>query len=161
MPTNKELKEPCVTQLYLKNSTVVSQALRKTPVTQPSTETNSKWLEFQKEIRGKVNLMNKKLDELKKGQNKSKKLQHRVLKLLYNFNDNVEGNLIITYCVSYRHTRNVQKDDSDAMKTNSNDLQIGLQDDGFNSDISFVVDKDVKVALDFLNANKVIVCSCW
>ena len=58
---------------------------------QPITMTNSDWLEFQKEIRGEVKSMNKKLDKLRKGQKKSIKLLHRVIKLLYNLNDNVEG----------------------------------------------------------------------
>ncbi|GMN59418.1 hypothetical protein TIFTF001_028503 [Ficus carica] len=56
MPTDEDLKDPCVAQLYLKNPTVVPQPPRKTPVTQPSTETNSEWREFQKEIRGYGNL---------------------------------------------------------------------------------------------------------
>ncbi|GMN48336.1 hypothetical protein TIFTF001_017518 [Ficus carica] len=41
MPTDEELKDPYVTQLHLKNPTVVPQPPRKTPVTQPSTETSS------------------------------------------------------------------------------------------------------------------------
>ncbi|GMN46132.1 hypothetical protein TIFTF001_015320 [Ficus carica] len=51
MPTDEELKEPCVAQLYLENPMVVPQAPRKTPVMQPSIKTNSEWREFQKEIR--------------------------------------------------------------------------------------------------------------
>ena len=104
--------------------------------------------------------MNKKLDKLKKGQKKSRKLLRRVLKLLYNLNDNVEGNPTIAYHMSYGHKRNVQNDDSDAIKTDSDDLRFGPQDDGFlDSNIDVVVDKGVKVALDFLNADKVIVYS--
>ncbi|GMN62445.1 hypothetical protein TIFTF001_031541 [Ficus carica] len=105
MPIDKELKESYVTELYLKNPTIVPQAPCKTLVTQPSTNTNSKWLEFQKEIRG-------------------------------------EGNPTISYHVSYRHKRNFQKDDSDAMKTDSNDLRFGPQINGFlDSDIGVVADK--------------------
>ncbi|GMN48582.1 hypothetical protein TIFTF001_017742 [Ficus carica] len=50
MPIDKEMKEPCVAQLYSKkkDSMVVPQAPSKTPVTQLSTATNSDWLEFQK-----------------------------------------------------------------------------------------------------------------
>ncbi|GMN51249.1 hypothetical protein TIFTF001_020399 [Ficus carica] len=105
MPTDEELKEQCVAQLYLKNPTVVpAQTPRKTPITQTSTKTNSEWREFQKEIRGQ---------------------------------------------------RNVQKDDSDAMKTDSNDLRFGPQDDGFvDSDIDVVADKVVKATMEFLNADK-------
>ncbi|GMN47611.1 hypothetical protein TIFTF001_016788 [Ficus carica] len=138
--------------------TIFEEPYGKTPVMQPSTKTNSEWLKFQKEIRGKVDSMNKKLDELKKGQKKSRKLLRRVLKLLYNLNDNVEGNPTTAYHVSYKHVSNVQKDDSDAMKIDSDDLQFGPQDDGFlDSDIGVVADNDVKAALDFLNADKVIV----
>ncbi|GMN50785.1 hypothetical protein TIFTF001_019939 [Ficus carica] len=118
MPNDKEMKEPCVAQLYLKDPTVVPQAPRKTPITQSSTATNYNWLEFQKEIRR-------------------------------------EGNPTTTYRVNYRHKRNVHNDDSDAMKTNSDDLRFGPQDDGFlDSDIGFVADKGVKAAMDFLNADK-------
>ncbi|GMN58916.1 hypothetical protein TIFTF001_028014 [Ficus carica] len=92
----------------------------------------------------------------------SRKLMCRVLKLLYNLNDNIEGNPTTAHHVSYRHKRNVQKDNSDATKTDSNDLRFGPQDDGFfDSDIGVVVGKGVKVAMDFLNTDKVIVCSCW
>ncbi|GMN54976.1 hypothetical protein TIFTF001_024097 [Ficus carica] len=163
MSTDKKMKEPCVAQLYSKKDPIiVPHAPRKTPVMQSSTVTNSDWLEFQKEMRGKVESMNKKLDELKKGQKKARKLLRRVLKLLYNLNDNVDGNPITAYHVSYRHKRNVQNDDSDAMKTDSDDLQFSPQDDSFlDSDIGDIADKDVKAAMDFLNADKVIVCSCW
>ncbi|GMN66769.1 hypothetical protein TIFTF001_035836 [Ficus carica] len=98
------------------------QAPRKTLVTQLSTETNSEWLEFQKKIRGEVDSINKKLEELKKGHKKSRKLLRRILKLLYNLNDNVEGKPTIAYHVSYRHKRNFQKDDLDAAKTDYDDL---------------------------------------
>ena len=105
--------------------------------------------------------MNKKLEYLKKGQKKSKKLLRRVLKLLHNLNDNVEGNPTIAYHVNSRHKKNVQTDDSDALKTDSDDLRFGPQDDGFvDSDIGVITDKGVKAAMDFLNADKVIVCSC-
>ena len=87
--------------------------------------------------------MNKKLDKLKKGQKKSKKLLCRVLKLLYNLNENVEGKPTTAYHVSYKHKRNVQNDDLDAMKIDSDDFRFGPQDDGFlDSDISDVADKD-------------------
>ncbi|GMN66050.1 hypothetical protein TIFTF001_035117 [Ficus carica] len=54
MPTDKELNEPCVAQLYLMNPMFVPQVPCKTPIMQPSIATNSDWLEFQKEIRGEV-----------------------------------------------------------------------------------------------------------
>ena len=161
MPTNEELKDPCVAQLYLKNPTVVPQPPRKTPVMQPSTETNSEWQEFQKEIRGQVDSMDTKLEDLKKGQKKSRKLLRRVLKLLYNINDNVEWNPTTAYHVSSRHKRNVQTDDSDALKTNFDDFRFGSQDDvSIDSNIGVVAHKDVKAAMEFFNTDKVIVCSC-
>ena len=102
--------------------------------------------------------MNKELDKLKKGQKQYRKLLRRVLKLLYTLNDNVEGNPTIAYHVSYRHKRNVQNDDLDAIKTDSDDLQFDPQDDGFlDSNISIVADKSVKAAMNFLNANEFIV----
>nr|GMN67833.1 hypothetical protein TIFTF001_036889 [Ficus carica]GMN67839.1 hypothetical protein TIFTF001_036895 [Ficus carica] len=99
--------------------------------------------------------MTKKLEDLKKGQKKSKKHLRRVLKLFYNLNDNVKGNPTTTYHVSSRHKRNVQKDDSDALKTDSDDLQFGSQDDVFiDFDIGVVVDKDVKIVMEFFNSEK-------
>ncbi|GMN72081.1 hypothetical protein TIFTF001_052782 [Ficus carica] len=155
MPTDEELKDPSVGQLYLKNPTVVPQPPRKTPVPQPSTETNSEWWEFQKEFRRQVDSMNKKLEDLKNGQKKSSKLLRKVLKLLYNLNDNVEGNPTTAYHVSSRHKRNVQTNDSNALKTDSDDLQFGPQDDVFiDSDIGVFADKGVKAAMEFLNFDK-------
>ena len=122
MSTDEKLKDPCVVQPYLKNLTVVPQPPRKTPVTQPSTETNSEQWKFQKQIRGQVDSINKKLEDLKKGQKKFMKLLRRVFKLLYNLNDNVEGNPTTAYHVSCRHKRNIHKDDSDAPKTDSDEL---------------------------------------
>ena len=78
----------------------------------------------------------------------------RVPKLLYNLNDNVEKNPITAYHVSCRHKRNVQKDDSGALKTDSDDLRFGPQDDGFlDSGISVIADKGVKATIEFLNAD--------
>ncbi|GMN48471.1 hypothetical protein TIFTF001_017646 [Ficus carica] len=155
MPIEEELKDPCVAQLYLKNPKIVPQLPRKTPVTQPSTDTNSEWREFQKEIRGQVDSMNKNLEDLKKGQKKFTKLLCRVLKLLSNINDNVEGKPPTAYHVSSRHKMNVQTDDSDALKIDSNDLSSGLQDDVFiDSNISAVEDMGVKAAMKFFNADK-------
>ncbi|GMN69087.1 hypothetical protein TIFTF001_038138 [Ficus carica] len=51
MPTEEELKDPWVAQLYSKNPKVVPQLPPKTYVPRPSSDTNSKWREFQKEIR--------------------------------------------------------------------------------------------------------------
>ncbi|GMN68963.1 hypothetical protein TIFTF001_038011 [Ficus carica] len=50
MPTEKELKDPWVARLYLKNPNVVPQLPPKTSVPRPSSDTNSEWREFQKEI---------------------------------------------------------------------------------------------------------------
>ncbi|GMN46945.1 hypothetical protein TIFTF001_016119 [Ficus carica] len=99
--------------------------------------------------------MNTKLEDLKKGQKKSRKLLRRVLKLWYNHNDNVEVNLTTAYHVSCRHKKYVQKDDSDVLKTDSDDLQFDSQDYVFiDSDIGVVADKGVKVAMKFLNVDK-------
>ncbi|GMN20331.1 hypothetical protein TIFTF001_050022, partial [Ficus carica] len=52
MPTEEELKDPWVACLYLKNPPVVPNLPPKTSVPRPSSDTNSEWREFQKEIRG-------------------------------------------------------------------------------------------------------------
>ncbi|GMN64720.1 hypothetical protein TIFTF001_033807 [Ficus carica] len=83
------------------------------------------------------------------------KLLRRVLKLLSNMNDNVEGKPPTAYHVSSRHKMNVQTDDSDALKTDSNDLGSSSQDDVLiDSDIGAVVDMGVKAAMEFFNADK-------
>ncbi|GMN31349.1 hypothetical protein TIFTF001_050734 [Ficus carica] len=46
MPTEEELKDPWVAQLYLKNPKVVPQLPPKTSVPRPSSDTNSEWREF-------------------------------------------------------------------------------------------------------------------
>ncbi|GMN70861.1 hypothetical protein TIFTF001_055481 [Ficus carica] len=51
IPTDKEMKEPCVAQLYLNDPTVVPQAPRKTLVMQPSTATNSDWWSLERNSR--------------------------------------------------------------------------------------------------------------
>ncbi|GMN59061.1 hypothetical protein TIFTF001_028148 [Ficus carica] len=151
-----EMNEPCVAQLYLKKKdpTIVSQAPCKTPVMQSSIVTNSNWLEFQKKIREEVDSMNKKLEKLIMGQKKSRKLLYRVPKLLCNLNDKIKGNPTTAYHVSYRHKRNAQNDDLNAMKNDYDDLRFGPQDNGF-LDFDFdIANKGVKAVMDFLNGNK-------
>ncbi|GMN70495.1 hypothetical protein TIFTF001_039539 [Ficus carica] len=109
--------------LYLKNPKVVPQLPPKTSVPRLSSDTNSEWWEFQKEIRGQ-------------GQGKAHTVYH----------------------VSSRQKINVPTDESDALKTTSNDLGSGSQDDVFiNSDIGAVADMGVQTAMEFLTADKVIV----
>ncbi|GMN48635.1 hypothetical protein TIFTF001_017818 [Ficus carica] len=156
MPTEKELKNPYVAQLYLKNPKVVPQLPLKTYVPRPSIDTNSEWREFQKEIRGQVDSMNKKLEDLKKGQKKSTKLLRRILKLLSNnMNKKGQGKAPAAYLVSSRQKMNVQTDESDALKTTSNVLGSGSQDDKFiDSNIGAVADMGVQAAMEFFTADK-------
>ena len=159
MPTEEELKDPWVAQLYLKNPKIVPQLPPKTSVPRPSSDTNSEWREFEKEIRGQVDSMNKKLEDLKKGQKKSTKLLRRVLKLLSdNMIEKRQGNVHSAYHVSSRQKINVQTDESDVLKSTCNDISIDSQDDVFiNSDIGAVADMGVQAAMEFLTADKVIV----
>ncbi|GMN66377.1 hypothetical protein TIFTF001_035439 [Ficus carica] len=50
MPTKDELKDPWVARLYLKKPSVVPNLPPKTSAPRPSSDTNSEWREFQKEI---------------------------------------------------------------------------------------------------------------
>ncbi|GMN48191.1 hypothetical protein TIFTF001_017372 [Ficus carica] len=50
MPTEEELKDPWVARLYLKNPSVVPNLPPKTHAPPTSSDTNSEWREFQKEI---------------------------------------------------------------------------------------------------------------
>ncbi|GMN60884.1 hypothetical protein TIFTF001_029972 [Ficus carica] len=154
MPTDEELKKSFVAQLYLKNHMVVPHAPRKTyHATEHRDKLRMAGVSKRDSRTGRFN--EQKLEELKKGQKKSKKLLRRVLKLLYNLNYNIEGNPTTAYHVSYRHKRNVQKNDSDATQTDSDDLRFGPQDDGFvDSDMGIVADKGVKTTINFLNADK-------
>ncbi|GMN68939.1 hypothetical protein TIFTF001_037990 [Ficus carica] len=51
MPTEEELKDPWVARLYLKNPPAVPNLPPKPSTPRPSSDTNSEWREFQKEIR--------------------------------------------------------------------------------------------------------------
>ncbi|GMN23191.1 hypothetical protein TIFTF001_040415 [Ficus carica] len=83
-PTEEELKNPCVARLFLNLPQAQPQLPpSKSSFPRPSTDTNSEWREFQKEIRTEI-------ASLKKEQKHSNKLLRRVLKMLY-ANSNVKG----------------------------------------------------------------------
>ncbi|GMN25125.1 hypothetical protein TIFTF001_047702, partial [Ficus carica] len=83
-PTEEELKNPCVARLFLNLPQAQPQLPpSKSSFPRPSTDTNSEWREFQKEIRTEI-------ASLKKKQKHSNKLLRRVLKLL-SANSNVKG----------------------------------------------------------------------
>ncbi|GMN70403.1 hypothetical protein TIFTF001_039451 [Ficus carica] len=83
-PTEEELKNPCVARLFLNLPQAQPQLPpSKSSFPRPSTDTNSEWREFQKEIRTEI-------ASLKKEQKHSNKLLRRVLKML-SANSNVKG----------------------------------------------------------------------
>ncbi|GMN64015.1 hypothetical protein TIFTF001_033092 [Ficus carica] len=83
-PTEEELKNPCVARLFLNLPQAQPQLPpSKSSFPRPSTDTNSEWREFQKEIRTEI-------ASLKKEQKQSNKLLRRVLKML-SANSNVKG----------------------------------------------------------------------
>ncbi|GMN19823.1 hypothetical protein TIFTF001_039905 [Ficus carica] len=83
-PTEEELKNPCVACLFLNLPQAQPQLPHsKSSFPRPSTDTNSEWREFQKEIRTEI-------ASLKKEQKQSNKLLRRVLKML-SANSNVKG----------------------------------------------------------------------
>ncbi|GMN29673.1 hypothetical protein TIFTF001_050617 [Ficus carica] len=83
-PTEEELKNPCVARLFLNLPQAQPQLPpSKSSFPRPSTDTNSEWREFQKEIRTEI-------ASLKKEQKQSNKLLRRVLKMLF-ANSNVKG----------------------------------------------------------------------
>ncbi|GMN21806.1 hypothetical protein TIFTF001_040115 [Ficus carica] len=83
-PTEEELKNPCVARLFLNLPQAQPQLPHsKSSFPRPSTDTNSEWREFQKEIRTEI-------ASLKKEQKQSNKLLRRVLKIL-SANSNVKG----------------------------------------------------------------------
>ncbi|GMN70094.1 hypothetical protein TIFTF001_039139 [Ficus carica] len=141
------------------NPNVVPQLPPKTSVPRPSFDTNSEWLEFQKEIRGQVASMNKKLEGLKKGQKKSNKLLRKVIKMLSaNIFKTGQGKAHTADHVSSSQNINVHTAESDALKTTSPNIGTGSQDDVFiDSDIGAVADMGVQAAMEFLTADKVIV----
>ncbi|GMN59608.1 hypothetical protein TIFTF001_028707 [Ficus carica] len=70
-------------------------------------------------------------------------------------NEKGQGKAPTTYHVSSRQKMNDQTDESDALKTTSNDLGSSSQDDVFiDSDIGAVADMGVQAAIEFLTANK-------
>ncbi|GMN20710.1 hypothetical protein TIFTF001_043151 [Ficus carica] len=83
-PTEEELKNPCVARLFLNLPQAQPQLPpSKSSFPRPSTDTNSEWREFQKEIHTEI-------ASLKKEQKHSNKLLKRVLKML-SANSNVKG----------------------------------------------------------------------
>ncbi|GMN33319.1 hypothetical protein TIFTF001_048254, partial [Ficus carica] len=83
-PTEEELKNPCVARLFLNLPKAQPQLPpSKSSFPRPSTNTNSEWREFQKEIRTEI-------ASLKKEQKHSNKLLRRVRKML-SANSNEKG----------------------------------------------------------------------
>ncbi|GMN18764.1 hypothetical protein TIFTF001_050843 [Ficus carica] len=90
-PTEEELKNPCVARLFLNLPKAQPQLPpSKSSFPRPSTDTNSEWREFQKEIRTEIASLNKKFEDMKKEQKHSNKLLRRVLKML-SANSNEKG----------------------------------------------------------------------
>ena len=166
MPTEEELKDPWIARLYLKNPSVVPNLPPKTPAPPPSSDTNSEWREFQKEIRGEVvSIKNevvsikKNLASLKMGQKKSNKLMRRVLKMLAaNVSEKGQGEPHTSFHFSSSPMTKVQTPESDALKTTPPHIGPGPQDDVIlDSALGPIADMGVQAAMEFLTANKVIV----
>ncbi|GMN36332.1 hypothetical protein TIFTF001_042417 [Ficus carica] len=118
MPTEEELKDPWVARLYLKNPSVVPKLPPKTPAPPTSSDTNSEWREFQKEIRGEVVSIKKNLASIKMGQTKSNKLMRRVIKMLAaNVSEKGQGEAHTSFHFSSSPETKVQMPESDALKT--------------------------------------------
>ncbi|GMN21723.1 hypothetical protein TIFTF001_040096 [Ficus carica] len=170
MPTEEELKDPWVARLYLKNPSVVPKLPPKTRAPPTSSDTNSEWREFQKEIRGEVVSIKKevvsikkKLASLKKGQTKSNKLMRRVIKMLAaNVSEKGQGKgqgeAHTSFHFSSSPETKVHTPESDALKTTPPHIGTGSQYDVIlDSDLGPVADMGVQAAMEFLTANKVIV----
>ncbi|GMN46972.1 hypothetical protein TIFTF001_016138 [Ficus carica] len=163
MPTEEELKDPWVARLYLKNPSVVPKLPPKTPAPPTSSDTNSEWREFQKEIRGEVVSIKKNLASIKKGQTKSNKLMRRVIKMLAaNVSEKGQGKgqgeAHTSFHFSSSPETKVQTPESDALKTTPPHIGTGSQYDVIlDSALGPVADMGVQAAMEFLTANKVIV----
>ena len=100
--------------------------------------------EFQKEIRGQVASLNKKLYDLNKEQKHSNKLLRRVLKMLSaNMSKKGQDQAQSAPYVSSSQEINVQRAESEAFKTTS-------------PDIGAVADIGVQAIMEFLTADKVL-----
>ncbi|GMN58465.1 hypothetical protein TIFTF001_027553 [Ficus carica] len=159
MPIEEELKDPWVAQLFLKNPKAVPQLLLKPSVARSSSGTNSEWQEFKEEIRGQVDSINKSLRVLKKDQNKSNKLLRRVLKMLTdNMSQQGQGKAQSGTPVTSRQPMDVPTNESDALKTTSDDNATGMQDEVLiDSSIGAAADIGVQAAMEFLTGETVIV----
>ncbi|GMN75086.1 hypothetical protein TIFTF001_052543 [Ficus carica] len=134
IPTEEELKDPWVARLYLKNPSVVPKLPPKPPAPPMSSDTNSEWREFQKEIRGEV------VSIKKKGQGKG------------------QGEAHTSFHFSSSPETKVQTPESDALKTTPPHIGTGSQYDVIlDSALGPVADMGVQAAMEFLTANKVIV----
>ncbi|GMN22109.1 hypothetical protein TIFTF001_050180 [Ficus carica] len=119
-----------VAKLFSKNPKGVPQLLLKPSIPRPSFGTNSKWQEFKEEIRGQV-------DSIKKS---------------------LRGKAQLRTPVTSRQAINLPTNESDTLKTTSNDIAIGSQNEVLiESDIGAAADIGVQAAMEFLTGDKVIV----
>ncbi|GMN23406.1 hypothetical protein TIFTF001_050280 [Ficus carica] len=146
MPTEDELKDPWVARLYLKNPSVVPNLPPKTSAPRLSFDTNFEWWEFQKEIRGEVVSIKKRLVALEKGQKKSNKLMRTVIKMLAaNISEKGQRKAHATFHVNSSQKTKVHTAESDALKTTSPHIGTGSQDTMiFDSDIGAAADMGVQ-----------------
>ncbi|GMN71007.1 hypothetical protein TIFTF001_053336, partial [Ficus carica] len=128
-------------------------------VARSSSGTNSEWQEFKEEIRGQVDSINKSLRVLKKDQKKSNKLLRRVLKMLTdNMSQQGQGKAQPGTSVTSRQPMDVPTNESDALKTTSDDIATSLQDEVLiDSSIGAAADIGVQAAMEFLTGETVIV----
>ena len=142
MPTEEELKDPWLAQLFLKNPKGVPQLLPKPSVPRPSAVPTAEWQEFKEEIRAQVNSINKSIRVLQRDQKKSNILLRRVINML---KDNVhqQGHGKAQPGTPSTQPINVPTNASDDMKTPSDDIEA-------------TADLGVQAAMEFLTGDKVV-----
>ena len=144
MPTEEELKDPWVAQLFLKNPKGVPQLLPKPSVPRSRAVPIAEWQEFKEEIRAQVDSINKSIRVLQRDQKKSNKLLQRVINMLKdNVHQQGHGKAQLGTPSTSTQPINIPTNASDALKTPSDDIEV-------------TTDVGVQAAMEFLTGDKVI-----
>ena len=97
--TPEELKISYIVELFPRGEKEIVEGKTEPPHKKTKIDTKpphitatASWTDFQNQILGEVKSMNDKLSKLEEGQKNNERLVKQVLGILYNINDNVEGN---------------------------------------------------------------------
>ena len=154
-PTEEELRDPWLAQLFRKNPKAVPQLLLRPPAPRSSSATNSEWQEFKEEIRGQVEAINNSLRVLRKDQKKSNKLLRRVYRMVAaSMTQQAQEKPYPATPVTATSPMDVPTTSPGPLHTGDDDMATTLHDElFFETDIGSVADVGVQAAMEFLTGH--------